>query len=688
MDNLYASLEEKYNLPQGALSAVSNVESNDKDTAVSPKGAKGRFQFMPKTAEAYNVDVNDPISSAHGAAQYLSDLTKKYGSFQAALAHYNGGTKAGEAVSAGNEPPAKETKDYVAKVSSKIAVPSDLEWQPIGQEAHTKSSEVPKDLEWQPVGKTVEKVAPKESIFETLSYQPEPKDYKKMGFGEQLKEGFKKSFEDTGAGIVQLATQFKNKTPKELSLENEFEQQRRKEYEPLMETGGGVTGNIAGQIAQSVGLGGALKGVGLKSAGEALINPTTYKAALGAGALQGALQPTIEGESKTFNTLAGAGAGGVGLGVVNAAGRIAQPVKSALDTAGQKAVDILKKAGVPLDAAQATGSTMLHRVKSSLMDNPITAGEQKEFMAKQQAAYNRAVLNTIGEDAHVATSEVMGNAQKRIDNVFKNVLNNNSVDLTDDVVSKIGHIQELANDAEKKPIANMANRIFKNIDENGKLSGQNAYAIKKDLDMYASSSDSTLAHYAKELRSTLMNSINDSLSDVDKEAFQAARTQFGNMKTIEGAIDKEGGGNISPSRLAQIMSTKANRSKSIYGKGNQDLVELAQAGNKILPEKLANSGTIARAAAQLVGPAALGAAYGAYQGDWETAAKGAAGGVVLPKLIQKAINSPATAKYLEQGLKQSPLRTMLELPKKAGLQKVPPAALNAYLQSMPPAKKE
>ena len=462
MDNLYASLEDKYKLPAGALSAVADVESNHDDNAVSSKGARGRFQFMPKTAEAYGVDVHDPISSANGAAQYLSDLTKKYGSFQAALAHYNGGTKAGESVASGKEPPAKETQEYIKKVSSKIAVPSDLEWTPIDHQSSDKSSDIPKDLEWTPVGKMVEKAPPKESIFETLAYQPELKDYKKMGFAEQAKEGLKKSFEDTGAGIVQLAGKFKDKSKAELNLENEFEKQRRKEYEPLMETAGGITGDIGGQILQTVGAGGAIKklggivpgmvGRGLTAAGEGLINPTTYKAAIGTGALQGALQPTIEGESKAFNTLAGGGAGALGLGAVNTLSRIAQPVKSALDTASKKAVQVLKDAGVPLDAAQATGSSMLHRVKASLMDNPVTAGEQKDFMSKQQSAYNRAVLNLIGENSTAATSEVMGRASKRIEDTFKNVLNNNNVNLTDNVVSKVGHIQELANDAEKNQL--------------------------------------------------------------------------------------------------------------------------------------------------------------------------------------------------------------------------------------------
>jgi hypothetical protein len=136
------------------------------------------------------------------------------------------------------------------------------------------------------------------------------------------------------------------------------------------------------------------------------------------------------------------------------------------------------------------------------------------------------------------------------------------------------------------------------------------------------------------------------------------------------------------------MSTKANRAKSVYGKGNQDLVDLAQAGSKVLTEKLPNSGTIARALAQVAPGAALGAAYGAYQGDWKTAGAGALGGIALPKVIQKIINDPVAAAYLEKGLKPGVLRTVLEAPKKGQLQRIPISEFNAYLQSVPREKKE
>ena len=693
MDNLYASLEEKYGLPTGILSTVRQVESGGNTKAVSPKGARGDFQFMPDTAKAYNVDVNDPVSSAHGAARYLADLIKQHDSVSAALAHYNGGSKAGEIVAKGGEAPYKETKEYVEKVHKGLRIdPSKVQWD--------EEKIDPSKVQWEsaPIDKSQVKWDAKE----------EPKKTKEEPSNTELfAKGLTKSVVDLGLGakqILDMPAQFLEKqfpavskfgktmgfpTAEESAKQTEkaVEEERRASL-PMMNTLPGQAGYLAGNIGQM-----ALGGAGLKAAGsalnlarpvvmgEALANPATYGTASTVGALQGALQPVTSEESRTFNTLAGGTLGAAGLGAVNTLGRIAQPVQEAIAPQVQKAVDVLRKAGVPLDAAQATGSALLARAKTILDSNPLTTGFEQKSAAEQQSAFNKAVLNTIGSDASAADSTTMGNAAKRIRQVFKDVLNNNDVTLKDDVVSQIAKIQEKANDAEKKPIVNLANRIFKTVDEKGQISGQNAYDIKKDLELYAGNTqDTTLAHYARQLRTTLMNAINDSLPDAEREAFTQARSQFRNMKTIEAAIDKEGTGNISPARLATILGNKSNRAASIYGQGDQSLVELAQSGNLLLRDKTPNSGTIARGAALLLPGVATSALTGMYTGDYQTAAEAGLAGVIAPKLLQKGIRSD----YLEKGLSSTPLRNMLQLPKNIGVQKAATPALNAYIQSLPP----
>jgi len=505
MDNLYQSLEERYGLPSGILSAVQDTESGGDDTAISPKGAKGKFQFMPETAKAYGVDVNDPISSAHGAAQYLSDLVKQYGSVQAALAHYNGGTKAGEAVSQGAEPPATETKNYLTKVNSKLTVPQDLEFTPLS--ADFKTNEIPTDLEFTPITET--------------TAAKKPNKFEKMSFGQQSLEGLQKRFRDLGHGTKQLldmpvkeiakeypetiaaldkfgaqfglpsAKESIEQTPKEILKE-------REEYAPLMKTAGGVTGYLAGDIGTSLAGGLALKGLGAIGAGEALLNPTTYKAAAGLGAAQGALQPTLPEENKAFNTAAGATMGMLGLGAVNALGRVAQPVKNALGDIGKQSVDILKKAGVPLDAAQTTGSALLGRIKAALNDNPLTAGAENLFTSNQKLAYNRAIAKTMGEDASQITPAVISQAKERIGNVYDSIANKINIKADDKFLNNLSSLDEEAknvlNDSQYGIVdKNIKNIIDKASKEGNQISGPQYQAIKRTLDKLSGSADSDVA---------------------------------------------------------------------------------------------------------------------------------------------------------------------------------------------------
>jgi len=652
MNNLYASLEDQYGLPSGALSAVESVESNGNDNAVSPKGAKGRFQFMPETAKAYGVDTSDPVSSAHGAAKFLADLQNQYGSFKAAIAHYNGGHKAAKAVLEGKEPPATETKNYVKSVESKLPIDaSQVQWddEPIDvSKVKWDSEEKPSDLEM--FGKGV-----KASLQNTMTGVGQVLD----PLAQQLEKAF---------------PQFSKSVSEKLGLpsakevaENRYAEilAQREANKPLLETTSGMLGNITGELGQAVLLPGG----------------TIGKAALTGGAM-GAIQPTLPEESKAFDIGSGAILGGLGQGAVNAIGKLAKPITTQLSDAAQNAVKVLTEAGIPLDAAQKTGSALLARAKTVLDSNPFTAGFEQKSIAEQQSAFNKAILKTVGANSDAATSNVMRDASKAINDKFENILSNNNVALTDDIVKRIADIQISASDAEKKPIVNLANRIVKNVDENGAITGQNAYSIYKDLNRYASNADSELAYQARQLRSTLLDGINNSLNDEDRIALTKARTQFRNMKLIEGAIDKEGAGDISASKLANVLGQKANRQSSIYGRGDQELVNLAQAGNMLLKSKIPDSGTVKRAAAWLV-PDLLGsAAYGAYTGDYKGAAEAGLVGIAAPYVMQKALRSPLMQNYLTQGVKNTALRDLLQVPSKYGAGKIPLASFESYLQQV------
>ena len=79
-------------LPVEFFARVIWQESRFNASAVSPKGAQGIAQFMPRTADIRGLaDPFDPIAALHHAASYLSDLRKQFGNLGLAAAGYNAG---------------------------------------------------------------------------------------------------------------------------------------------------------------------------------------------------------------------------------------------------------------------------------------------------------------------------------------------------------------------------------------------------------------------------------------------------------------------------------------------------------------------------------------------------------------------------------------------------------------------
>jgi soluble lytic murein transglycosylase-like protein len=105
-----------YQLPPELIWAVIKVESDFRDQAVSPVGARGLMQLMPATAEAIGVrDPLDPEQNILGGAYYLRRLANRFaGDLYFTLAAYNAGPTA--VLRHRGVPPYPETQNYVRKV--------------------------------------------------------------------------------------------------------------------------------------------------------------------------------------------------------------------------------------------------------------------------------------------------------------------------------------------------------------------------------------------------------------------------------------------------------------------------------------------------------------------------------------------------------------------------------------------
>jgi hypothetical protein len=105
-------------LPVEFFARVIWQESRFDALAVSPKGAAGIAQFMPRTASWHGLaDPFDPIEALRHSAAYLRELLNRFGNLGLAAAAYNAGPTRVSAWLTSHRPLPGETRNYVALVT-------------------------------------------------------------------------------------------------------------------------------------------------------------------------------------------------------------------------------------------------------------------------------------------------------------------------------------------------------------------------------------------------------------------------------------------------------------------------------------------------------------------------------------------------------------------------------------------
>lgn len=488
--------------------------------------------------------------------------------------------------------------------------------------------------------------------------------------------GMGKSVVDTGRGIRQIGAEIGNKaglvsdeTVQDLRADQDEVNVRDAE---LMSSGAGIAGNITGTVATTL-LPAGLAAKGAQGAGalrsaqalRAFVNPGTARAAAASGATLGALAPVGTGDSRLANAAIGGTVGAAIPAAGAVASRVAEPVRNAVSRGAQSAVQLLERAGVPLTVAQRTGSNILNRVQSSLNDNPITSGRNREFVDRQLTAFTRAVLKTIGVNADEATPGVINNAATRIGAVFDRVARKADMSFDTQFGNELTQIVDGANKGLTDDMIRLFNKqvddIASAIDpETGAVNGARFNSIRSRLGSLSRKAD--IGEHARALDNALLDML-ERQNPAEAAALQEARAQWRNYLSILPAINKDADKFIRPQRLLGVLTTKANQNLSRRGLGAQsslDLVELAEAGASVIPDRMPNSGTTGRAIMQLAVPGAIGAGVGySQEGDISGALAYGAGGVAAPYVIQRALQSQGgLGNYLSRGV-QGPVRNAL-----------------------------
>jgi hypothetical protein len=404
---LLASLENQHGLPNGLLKSVMTTESGGNGNAVSPKGARGYFQFMPATAKAYGVNPTDFNSSATGAARMYADLLKQHnGDLDKALASYNWGS--GNVSKIGLEKAPTETKNYITKVKSGMDETMDTKpWEDFAPEQASS--------------------APWEDFAPSKTTQP-----KARSFEDDLKAELEAN--PIGAKLAAFGTAASDlyQGGKQLIGMGDKEAIRNNRIIAGANPGSALAGNVALYSA-----GGVLAPVFNTAKGAALV-----------GTAAGALAP-VEGDNVAKQKLINAGIGGAtGYGITKGVNATTNALtNNAANKALLKAQNATRDAS--LKAAQEAGYTVPRSLYNpSFLSNRLESVAGKAATKQQSAAMNQGVTNSLarqslglGDDVPLSVSTIEGvrkSAYKPYEQVAK---------LSDDAASTLEQLKQARADA-------------------------------------------------------------------------------------------------------------------------------------------------------------------------------------------------------------------------------------------------
>jgi hypothetical protein len=426
---------------------------------------------------------------------------------------------------------------------------------------------------------------------------------------------------------------------------------------PLLQTWGGLTGNIASNTAMLLAPQSKLT-AGLSVAGKA----APYLSAGIVGGAAGAAEPVGQGESRAGNAGRAAlwGVGGQGAGDIVGAG-----AKFLTPSMTKETSDILDTAysmGVRPDAGQVSKNPLTKQVFNQLGRMPLSG--QGGRAEANQIAFNRVVSEAYGVPADKITSEVHSKAVNALSGQFERLKAATQIPVAPSFLTTVKTARNQVRDkfgAEAAKSYDFWAQNLLNRSKNGVISGPDYQAWSSELseDLGKMSGDRKAG--AGELAKFIEKSAADGLSPADKKAWTKVRQQWAVMKQVEPLVAKNGGtGDIPPAQLlGAVTRDEAGKVRLARGKGGT-LADAARVGQQFLKEP-ADSGTAGRSgvinAFQRViqNPAAqtAGLAGGAYAADkYGLATPGQLGGLAGLLLLNRAGLKTAAAPSVIRGAPQ------------------------------------
>jgi len=399
-------------------------------------------------------------------------------------------------------------------------------------------------------------------------------------------------------------------------LQAEIDESRKLDA-PLMNTAGGVVGNLAGNVATMALPGmGAAKAVSSVPKLAALLEAVTAAKPIatavglgaGTGAVQGALEPTATGQSRAANIATGAGIGAAGGVIPGALARVVKP-NSSDDVA--RLID----EGVRVTPGQAMGG-IAKGIEDKATSIPLLGAVIKRAQTRGIEDFNRAGFNRalapigekVGPDFNIGR-EGIAQVEKKIGAAYDTVLDKIKIVQLDDAfqqeVSKVsGMTAELGEGIAGQFNAILKNRVLDKMTPAGTMSAETMKEVESELGRqvrrFSSSADANqrgLASALREVQSSLRGSVERSAGSDLAGELKSANTAWANFVRIQDAAARIGSkdGVFTPAQLtAAVRKGDGSVRKGAFARGDALMQDLAESGKNVLSQSIPNSGTADR----------------------------------------------------------------------------------------------
>lgn len=338
----------------------------------------------------------------------------------------------------------------------------------------------------------------------------------------------------------------------------------RKAAQGLTPTAATATGRLAGRAGAGAAIGGA--------------GGAAYGFGTGEGA-EGRLQSAQDVGLAGATIGGGLPIAGAGLGV---AGKAVTPK---IDEGLREVGKLAQKYNIPLSLEQLSGSRALKNIQKVSQELPLSG--QAAFRDKQLSAWNKAVINTFGENADKFTPELADKAFARLGKQFNSLGKGKIINVgnlaanIDSNVIRAGRELGASKDAIEGVQEYLKRAVLPNI-QDGSIKGETLNKIRAEINALARKSTNI---DSKTLYRDLENEVVDALvegSGKAAKAFSRTKEQYKNLLATEPLFTKEKGGVVSPSLLTNRVN-KIYKRAATRGKAGE-LGDLARIGRSILGE--------------------------------------------------------------------------------------------------------